>query len=218
MPAEILPAASLRNITRLPAARVVAGVSNPLIEVVLRSIGRAIFGAKQIFSLLSGRGRRSSAEIHPCGGRRRQPLVECGNGGEQRPAARQHDRSGNLVRSAAGFPDDQQSGKTIPGLDVRFVIRFRGPLGDHRERHDAGAHAAQRAAAAQCGFDHFQRRIGGRAAGETDKDRRLGEIADRAGLYRYAVAGGSLTANGGVELAPTHGRWTRPITGSPAIA
>jgi hypothetical protein len=42
MPAQIVPAASLRSTTRLPAARALVRASNHLIWVVLWSIGRAI--------------------------------------------------------------------------------------------------------------------------------------------------------------------------------
>src|SRR5712671_2381022 len=42
MPAEILPAASLRSITRLPVARALVWVSNHLIRMVLWSVGWAI--------------------------------------------------------------------------------------------------------------------------------------------------------------------------------
>src|SRR4029077_15178077 len=49
MPRQILPAASLRSTTRLPAARAVVRASNHLIWVVLWSIGRAIFRAAANF-------------------------------------------------------------------------------------------------------------------------------------------------------------------------
>jgi hypothetical protein len=56
MPRQILPAASLRNTDRLPAARGLVRVANHLIWIVLCSIGRVIFGIGSNFSLLSGRG------------------------------------------------------------------------------------------------------------------------------------------------------------------
>jgi len=43
VPTQIVPAASLRNIIRLPADRVLVWSSNYLILIVLWSIGRAIF-------------------------------------------------------------------------------------------------------------------------------------------------------------------------------
>src|SRR5215467_15582360 len=49
VPTQIVPAASLRYITRLPAARVLVWVSNYLIFMVLWSIGRAIFRVEANF-------------------------------------------------------------------------------------------------------------------------------------------------------------------------
>jgi hypothetical protein len=43
MPTQIVPAASLRSTTRLPAARALVRASNHLIWIALWSIGRAIF-------------------------------------------------------------------------------------------------------------------------------------------------------------------------------
>ena len=47
MPPQILPAASLRSIPRLPAARVLARASNHLIWMALWSIGQAIFRVEE---------------------------------------------------------------------------------------------------------------------------------------------------------------------------
>src|SRR5207302_11406153 len=97
--------------------------------------------------------------------------------------------------------DDQQSGETVPGLDVGFVIGLGCSLGHHGEGNYAATDAAQCAAAAEHRFDHSKRQIGGDTTGEPDKDRRLRKIIDAAGRERYIVARSSATANSRVEPA-----------------
>src|SRR6266480_4003825 len=60
MPTQILPAASLRSIPRLPAARVLVRASNHLMWMALWSIGQAIFRveANVLPALREGRAAR----------------------------------------------------------------------------------------------------------------------------------------------------------------
>src|SRR5438552_15183813 len=60
MPTQILPAASLRSIPRLPAVRVRVRASNHLIWMALWSIGQAIFrvGEEVLPALREGRAAR----------------------------------------------------------------------------------------------------------------------------------------------------------------
>src|SRR3984893_10968077 len=61
MPRQIVPAASLRSTTRLPAAGALVGASNHLIWVVLWSIGRAIFRVASNFLPALREGRAYQA-------------------------------------------------------------------------------------------------------------------------------------------------------------
>src|ERR1700730_17866510 len=58
---QSLPAASLRTVNRLPAARVLLRVSNYLIYMALWLIGPASSDPNRVFSLLSGRRREWSS-------------------------------------------------------------------------------------------------------------------------------------------------------------
>jgi hypothetical protein len=62
MPTQILPAASLRDIPRLPAARVLIWVSNPLMGMALWSIGQAIFGMEEKFLPALREGRAAGQQ------------------------------------------------------------------------------------------------------------------------------------------------------------
>src|SRR3984893_17668660 len=65
MPTQIVPAASLRSTTRLPAAGALVRASNHLIWVVLWSIGRAIFRVASNF--LPGLREGRAAQAAPAG-------------------------------------------------------------------------------------------------------------------------------------------------------
>src|SRR3984893_6860233 len=63
MPTQIVPAASLRSTTRLPAARALVRASNHLIWVALWSIGRAIFRVVSNFLPALREGRAAGFEL-----------------------------------------------------------------------------------------------------------------------------------------------------------
>ena len=122
----------------------------PANEAAFLAVNAEFFGPYRHVTRLIAGCQPESARAAP-----RKRFIECFYR-SQRPALGQHYRSGNVVRSAAGLADDQQSGETVPGLDVGFVVRIGRSLGDHGEGNDAATDAAQCAAAAEGRFDHSQ--------------------------------------------------------------
>src|SRR5882724_3626784 len=87
MPKQIVPAASLRSITRLPVARVLVWASNYLILMASWSIGRAIFQIESNFlpALREGRTARQPSTSRNLGcrgtfaGKRRESRSQRGD-------------------------------------------------------------------------------------------------------------------------------------------
>jgi hypothetical protein len=142
MSAEILPAASLRSISRLPAARVLAWASNYLILMVLWSIGWAIFQVESNFLPALREEelpacRRGPAASKP--GRPADRTVPVRRRAMSTP--RQHYRRGHLVFSTPGLADYSGSCRQT-GFDRHGWSAFRG--GCH-EQHAPGRTASARA-------------------------------------------------------------------------
>src|SRR5215475_7698762 len=89
MPAQILPAASLRKAKLLPAARALYREANYLIFIALWSIAQAICSVKSNFSLLSGRASQPAASSRGLGSPHRRHHV-LGTGADAGGPARGH--------------------------------------------------------------------------------------------------------------------------------
>jgi hypothetical protein len=129
MPTQILPAASLRNADRLPAARLLCRAANYLICTALWSIGRAIFRVTSNF-LPALRERRVPALPRRVVGPA-QPMHRIQTGAHQ-VAHRLMPDIGNPSRRQLARPmQPRQAGRVAPiGLDA-----IAGTPRDQRWRH-----------------------------------------------------------------------------------
>src|SRR5262252_339518 len=124
MPAQTLPAASLRDANLLPAARVLLRAANYLICIALSAIRRAIFGVEAKFSLFSGRSASPGGVEQDADHRRAVDLARVGVD----PAV-VHRALGDMIELLGGDPDIAQPGWQSETRDQFGDYLGRGLLG-----------------------------------------------------------------------------------------
>ena len=160
MPTQLLPAASLRSIPRLPAARALVWASNYLILMVLWSIGRAIFRVESNFLPALREGRAAivaiQAKCRPlpstsgarCRRVRRHAVLDRGSS----RASVLPPRSSRAEATAAGLRAATRFTKTVPAASVPRTERRQHPNSARavvRERRGAIAATTRPRAAAR---------------------------------------------------------------------